>query len=578
MATTRVPESRASRGAAATATRSERSDSRPSEGRAPGRSEAVPHASTLTTWRPAIAGSLLAYAAFPPLDLWPLAWIAPVFWLLIVGRGELAGRRPYLVLWLAGFTFWFAVLHWLRLPHPVTILGWLALSIYLAFYLPTFVAICRVAVHRLGVPLMLAAPVTWTGLELAQSHLLTGFNMASLAHSQWRWLPLVQIADLGGGYAVTFLVMFVAACLATMLLGPLGFRARGGARLWPLLPAGAALGAALAYGCWRLDHRAGKTGPTIGLIQGSIDTELKFDPVKQREVHPHYFGLSLQALQKAPDLDLIVWPETMFRDSLLSCTDDAVLPPTWPVSLDQFRDEVAWRRRQIARQALELETPVLLGIDYVHVTSKGLDRFNSALFVDRQGHIGPRYDKMHPVLFGEYVPFAKQFEWLASVSPIGAGIDWGTAVPVFEVAGARLAANICYESAMPHVIRRQVTRLREEGKEPDVLVNLTNDGWFRGSSELDLHLTCAVFRAIECRKPFLIAANTGFSAWIDSDGRILQQGPRRAADVIIARPVLDGRRSPYLACGDWPAGICLLSASCVGLFGLWDKRKRRRTP
>ena len=78
-----------------------------------------------------------------------------------------------------------------------------------------------------------------------------------------------------------------------------------------------------------------------------------------------------------------------------------------------------------------------------------------------------------------------------------------------------------------------------EGREPDILVNLTNDGWFWGSSELDMHLACGVFRAVECRKPLLIAANTGFSAWIDGDGRIREQGPRRATDVIMAEPRLD---------------------------------------
>src|SRR5581483_8102530 len=230
MATTGAPDTgRASRGAAATAARSHRS-----QGRAPDDTSA---SASLTTWRPAIAGSALAYAALPPLDWWPLAWVAPAFWLLVVRRPELAGRRPYLVLWAAGFTFWFPVLHWLRLPHPVTILGWLALSIYLAFYLPTFVAICRVAVHGLRLTMILVAPVAWTGLELAQSHLLTGFNMASLAHSQSRWLSLIQIADVGGGYAVTFVIMFVAACLTTMLPSrdSLSPRVRtAGATLWPL--------------------------------------------------------------------------------------------------------------------------------------------------------------------------------------------------------------------------------------------------------------------------------------------------------------------------------------------------------
>jgi apolipoprotein N-acyltransferase len=526
--------------------------------------------SILTTCWPAVAGGLLAFAAFPPVDWWPLAWFAPVLWLLVIRRRELSGRRPYLVLWLAGFAFWFPVLHWLMFPDSVTIIGWFALSMYLACYLPVSVAICRVAVHRLRVPLIVAAPITWSGLELAQSHLLTGFNMASLAHSQWHWLPLIQISDLAGGYAVTFLIIFVAACVATII--PLDGRR---AVLWPLLAALGAVALTLSYGYWRLDHAAGKTGPTIALIQGSIDTELKHDPVRQREVYPHYLKLSQRAMAECSDLDLVVWPETMFRESILCCPAEVKSPGAWQGTRQELEEEINGRRSWIGYQAELLGAPLLLGIDTVEFGSGYPKRYNSALFVDRQGRIGARYDKMHPVLFGEYVPLADRFEWLASLSPIGAGIDSGDDVPVFEVAQARLAANICYESAIPHVIRRQVTRLREEGQEPDILVNLTNDGWFRGSSELDLHLTCAVFRAIECRKPFLIAANTGFSAWIDADGRIAKQGPRRAADVIIARPTLDNRRSLYLVWGDWPAGVCLLAACGFGLVGLWDRAKQR---
>ena len=98
----------------------------------------------------------------------------------------------------------------------------------------------------------------------------------------------------------------------------------------------------------------------------------------------------------------------------------------------------------------------------------------------------------------------------------------------------RFAPNVCYETALARVIRRQVAELRDRDREPDVLVNVTNDSWFRGSSELDLHLICGVFRAVECRKPLVIAANTGFSAHIDAVGRIVQQGPRGDAGVLIA--------------------------------------------
>ena len=113
--------------------------------------------------------------------------------------------------------------------------------------------------------------------------------------------------------------------------------------------------------------------------------------------------------------------------------------------------------------------------------------------------------------------------------------------------------------------------MRERGEEPDVLVNLTNDGWFWGSSELDMHLACGVFRAVELRKPFLIAANTGFSAWIDSDGRIVKQGQRRATDIIIASVMLDRRRSFYSSYGDLFAGFCLAATLLFAVAGIWPR-------
>lgn len=517
---------------------------------------------TTSTWLPALLGSVLLYAAFPPIDAWPLAWTAPIAWLMLIRRRELQGRRPYLALWLAGFAYWLGVLHWLRLPHPATSLGWFALSLYLGCYLPVFVGLSRVAVHRLRWPLMLAAPVVWTGLELAQSHLLTGFNMAALGHSQYRWMALIQCADLAGGYAVSFLVLFVAACLARML--PSENRPWAA---WPLAPLVIMVASALGYGHYRLHRPAGREGPTIALIQGSIDTELKHDPALQDQIYPHYFGLSQQALARQHKLDLIVWPETMFRDSLVTYEPEARLPAEWHGPPDEFERLAAQRRDWIAQQPSLLHAPVLLGIDALDFGPGEPRRFNSALFVDRDGRIGPRYDKIHPVMFGEYVPLAKDLPWLARLSPIGAGIDCGRDVPVFQVAGARLAANICYESALPHVIRSQVERLRQAGEEPDILVNLTNDGWFWGSSELDLHLTCGVFRAVECRKPFLIAANTGFSAWIDSDGQIVERGPRRATGVIVARPRLDHRTSLYSRWGDWASGGCLFFTGIFALVG-----------
>jgi apolipoprotein N-acyltransferase len=551
--------------------------------------------STLAT---ALAGSLLLFAALPPLGWWPLAWLAPIPWVVLIRRRELPGRHAYLSLWLAGAALWLSVMYWLTLPYPWMFIGWLALSFYLACYLPLFVALSRVAVHRLGISSVIAAPVVWCGLEFAQAHFLTGFSIAGLGQSQYRWISLIQTADLAGVYGVSFLVMLGAACLARLwpmqpdprdAKVPAQVQQGSLKNLWPLACGAAALGAALLYGQMRLGEDVFRPGPTVALIQGSIDTEVKSDETMFEKIHKEYMNESQVAVAAsrrqqtsgdAPQLDLIVWPETMFRFPLFLLDPDVSPPPgeNWDVSKLQ---EVADQHRDVIRHtARSLNAPMLLGIDVLHFGAGTHERFNSALLVTPDGEITGRYDKLHPVMFGEYIPFAKQWPWLARITPIGSGLDAGRQAEAFDVAGAKIAPNICYESTLSHLIRGQVDDLRRRGQEPDLLVNQTNDGWFWGSSELDLHLICGVFRAIECRKPFLIAANTGFSAWIDSSGRILDQGPRRKTGFIIAKPQLDSRASPYVRWGDWFAGACL--AGCLGLTLVgtkpWFGRFLRRKP
>jgi len=519
-----------------------------------------------STFSQALVGAILLWAALPPLDWWPLAWIAPAWWVALARREKLDGRHPYRALWLVGFLFWLAVLHFLRLPHWATSFGWIALAVYFAFYLPLFVGLTRVAAHRLQIPVILAAPIVWTGLEFARGHLLTGTTMASLGHTQYRWVELIQIADLLGAYGVSFVVMFAAACFARML--PLNGKP---AAAWPLVPALAVVGAAVSYGHFRTADETAVPVARIALIQGSIDTEMKSDPHQRETVFRHYFGLSRDAVNAYGQVDLIVWPETMFRDTLITFEQDAPVPDHSQLSAEDFRkwlEDASWQsRRLMGLTAQVLGTPLILGVDTHHYGADGARRFNSAALVSRSGEVVDRYDKIHLMLFGEYVPFARYLPWLHRLTPLHSSLSAGTDPAAFDVAGLRLAPNICYESVMPHVIRRQVNVLGKQGREPDVLVNLTNDGWFWGSSELDLHLMCGVFRAVECRKPLLIAANTGFSAWIDADGRIHKQGPRRATGTILAEVAPDHRTSFYLRYGDWPAGACLAACALLAAVG-----------
>ena len=224
----------------------------------------------------ALLGSLLMWAALPPLDLWPLAWAAPVPWLLIVRRETLAGRRPYLALWLAGFVFWLMAIHWLRLPHPATSIGWVALSFYLALYVPAFVALSRVAVHRLKLPLILAAPAGLDG---------PGVGPRTSAHRLQHGIARSHAAPLDladpGRRLRRRVCRELQRAVRRRLPGAHVSRAtasrwRSGRRSRPL-------------GCWRpcwstaMPRRPTvrlAPGPKIALIQGSIDTTMKADPAE----------------------------------------------------------------------------------------------------------------------------------------------------------------------------------------------------------------------------------------------------------------------------------------------------------
>ena len=534
------------------------------------------HRSTLAV---ALAGSVLLWAAQPPLGLGWLAWFAPIPWLILVRRERLSGRRPYLALYLAALAFWLAAIHWLRLPHPALYVGWVALAAYLSFYLPVFVGLSRVAVHRLGVPLWLAAPTVWTGLELARAHVMTGFLMGSIAHTQADYPPVIQIADLAGEYAVDFLILLVAASLTSAF-----YPAR---RPTALLPAIVSLACALAYGQLRLNNTAEqgtadttRNGPRIALIQGNSLADWKMDAAKQRQIMDEYIGLSHEAVARAKKLDdgrpvdLIVWPETMFRSGLTTFEPGYKMPP----GVDRTVEEItAYGPNDLTSLVRQLDTPVLVGIDRVHVVGDGSGvangaapnylAYNSSVLVDRGGKMIGTYDKQHLVVFGEYVPFAKWFPVLNRLSSVTGSAEAGAEPVALELDGVRYSPNICYETAMPHVIRKQVATLADRDESPDVLVNLTNDAWYWGSSELDMHLACGVFRAVETRRPLVTAANGGISAWIDHYGVIRAESPRQQTDVILADVELTDMHSPYVAWGDWFAGLCLACSVGFGLVG-----------
>jgi apolipoprotein N-acyltransferase len=529
-------------------------------------------------------GVLLLWLALPPVGWWPLAFIAPLSWIILIRRKELPGKRPYRAIWLAGFLFWLAELHWMTMPHLSTSVGWLAASAYLACLLSLFVGLSRVAVHRLGISVVLAAPVVWTGLELVRGYMWGGFTMASLGHVIYRWTAMIQTADLAGAYGVGFVVMFLAACSARQIRLTKEERRP----MWPALAGLLMLGAALAYGYARMAQFKDQPVLRVALIQGSTDITLDMGYKKKEEMHNDHVELTLEAVSNDPSLDLVMWPESTFLYDILSYEEGAAVPEWWHGTEAEFQQRLAetaeTTRQAVGQAAQSFGVPILVGLTRRHYEPRGEAVYNSAVLATKSDDSRDiydniqLYDKLHLVMFGEYFPFADKLQVLYQFTPVNTlsiGLQRGTKPVAFHLKGLCLAPDICYESVVPQVIRRQVNELKAAGQEPDILVNLTNDGWFFGSNALDLHMICGVFRAVECRKPMLIAANTGLSAWIDGNGRIRKEGPRLAKVVIIADVSKDGRRSLYLWWGDLPAAICLLCCATLASIGWKDRRRAR---
>jgi apolipoprotein N-acyltransferase len=192
---------------------------------------------------------------------------------------------------------------------------------------------------------------------------------------------------------------------------------------------------------------------------------------------------------------------------------------------------------------------MLVGVTLYDHRQGSVEKFNAAILFRPDQTAIDVYRKMHLVPFGEYLPFVDTLPWLALLTPYDRGavprLDAGRDPTSVPLGAHSLAVSICFEDTIPQVIVR-FFREAKGGRQPDVLINLSNDGWFRGSSELDVHLAIGVFRAIENRVPLARAVNTGLTALVDGNGEIKDSLPQASEGVLsvtvpLDDPVLPGR-------------------------------------
>ena len=492
-----------------------------------------------------IAGGVLGALAYPATDWWPLAWI----WLLPALSSALAlpPRAAFREAWLEGVVFFVVLLRWLdhtfrhysAIPWPLTWLPITLLAAYCALYVGLAGAWVAWARPRLGPGWALAtvAPL-WVVGEWLRGWLMDGFPWGLAGYSQHGVLPVIQVAELTGVYGVSFLLVAVNCALAAALR--LGWR-----RALPgMVAAGALVLGALAFGWSALASTpAPGTQVRIAVIQPNIAQTLKWDPERHAEILDIYEALTREAVRPAEVGDptsrpaAVLWPET--ATTIFLRGDPALLG-------------------RLTRLSNELRMPLLVGSIDRRETPRP-QFLNSAFFLTGQG-IRAKYDKIHLVPFGEYIPLAWLIgfvrSWAEFISDFGAGEQ----PVVMPLEGAPFGTVICYEVIFPELFRRGVIAGAA------FMANITNDAWFGETSGPWQHLGTVALRAVENRVAVARAANTGVSAFVDPSGRVRRVLPLGQRGVLMDRVPLRQRATLYARWGDWFVYACLALVGATAGF------------
>lgn len=498
----------------------------------------------------AIASGLLIALSFPAPGLSFLAWVALIP-LLIALEGSTT-RTAFRVGCTCGVTSYAIILYWLNivftryghLPWLVSIAAYLLLVFWLAMFYGLSTGVARLG-EGAGIKAAFTLPVAWVAFDFIRSFLFSGFAWAMLGHSQFRTLPLIQIADLGGVYGITLLIVLANIVLYRALRAI----SRAGVR-YPVKSALVLLVllvATLFYGFSQLQKKevyASQKPLRVALIQANIPQDVKWSPDFREKTVDTYERLTREASQGG--VDLIVWPESAV--------------PFF------FQDEPLPAAR-IRKLAVDTGAHLLLGSP-AHELRNGKNTFlNSAFMISPSGETTGRADKLHLVPFGEYVPLGNILTFINKIV-VGIG-DFapGERAVILEAGHVKLGVQICYEVIFPELAREYV---RAGAR---VLVAITNDAWFGRSSAPYQHLSIAAFRAIETRTPMVRAANTGITAIVDKNGLISDMTGLFVEGYRTAEIEPGSGQSLYLTIGDAPAWLCLLLTAGVVLLA-WRKQKK----
>lgn len=480
----------------------------------------------------ALLSGLLLFLSFPKFGNGILAWVAliPLFYALRDAKPWEGFKTGFVAALVAnvGILYWvtYVVVQFGYLPVYMGIMAMLLLAAYLSLY-TAFFAMGVVFLLRRGCALFISAPLLWTLLEFARSYIFTGFPWENLAYSQYLYGNIIQIADLTGIYGISFAIVMVNAVLYDLW----SLRSRKRVLLTEFAIAFVLIAAIYIYGNFRtaeireLDRK--KRSVEVALVQGNIDQNIKWNDRYQLQTLNIYHSLSLRSTPA--EGGLIVWPETA--------------APFYFEGPDPLRSIVVDVARASNRRLL-FGSP-----SYEEGVGKRSYR-NSAYLLRPDGTVAGRYDKVHLVPYGEYVPLRKFFPFIGKLVAGVGDFRSGTGFNPIESDGRRYGVLICYEAIFPESARDY------KRKNADLLVNITNDAWFGKSSAPFQHLSMTVFRAVENRLYLVRAANTGVSAIIDPTGKIISQTGLFERTVLKGEVKYIDEKTVYAAYGDLFVYLC----------------------
>ena len=404
-------------------------------------------------------------------------------------------RRGFMLGLLAGFVHFAGTVYWTGatvstfggIPPFVAVFVAALLALYMAAYVAVFGAITAILVRRFSAVGLWLAPAAWVSMEYLRGLLIGGFPWIPLGNTMVTLLPIAQLASVVGVYGLSIFVGLLNTGVAIAAVS------HGRRRTTAIAVALTLLLLVSIWGGMRLRSNELTSGSTVsvGLIQGNISQNDKWNPSRAGMILSRYMQLSEQAVQQGAQL--LIWPESstpfLFEE-------------------DSGGDAV---RKMVGR----LGVPLLLGSDELEKDGATMRSYNSAFMLDPAGTTAAVYRKIHLVPFGEYVPFQKLLFFVGPLVDAVSAFSAGTRVTMLPVDGHMVSTAICYEVTYPALAREAV----REGSE--LLTTITNDAWYGSSSAPYQHFEMAVMRAIEQGRYLVRSANTGISGIVDPYGRVL---------------------------------------------------------